>query len=163
EEQAAYQQKVKQIDAEIKDLKKRMAEAVDLEQRLAEAEDRKPQPLPTLFSVIDDPQRATPVYVLARGDYRNQGPQVHARPLGVLVGNAVREVPDDEPRPRTKLADWILSPSNPLTARVIVNRIWSGHFGRGIVATPNDFGRMGARPSNPELLDYLAARFVESG
>ena len=54
-------------------------------------------------------------------------------------------------------------PENPLTARVMVNRIWHYHFGRGIVATPNDFGRMGERPTHPELLDYLANEFVASG
>jgi len=65
--------------------------------------------------------------------------------------------------PRLKLAEWIADPANPLTARVMVNRIWQYHFGRGIVSTPNDFGRMGTRPSDPELLDWLATRFVESG
>lgn len=64
---------------------------------------------------------------------------------------------------RTALANWIADPANPFTARVMVNRIWQHHFGKGIVATPSDFGVMGSRPSNPELLDWLAAEFVRSG
>jgi hypothetical protein len=167
EEQAAYKKEVDEIDARMKAIKKRMAAEGaaegDIEKQLAEIEDQKPEPLPSLFSVSNDPKNVTPIYVLARGDYRNRGQQVHARPLGVLLPNGTPELPDDAPNPRTWLADWLLAPENPLTARVIVNRVWLGHFGRGIVATPNDFGRMGSRPSNPDLLDYLANRFVEGG
>jgi len=64
---------------------------------------------------------------------------------------------------RRALAEWIASPDNPLTARVMVNRIWHWHFGRGIVATPSNFGKMGAEPSNPELLDWLATEFIRQG
>jgi hypothetical protein len=64
---------------------------------------------------------------------------------------------------RLELADWIASAANPLTARVMVNRIWKHHFGRGLVRTPDNFGVMGEPPTNPELLDYLAGRFIQSG
>src|SRR5262249_32467346 len=64
---------------------------------------------------------------------------------------------------RLELADAIASKDNPLTARIIVNRIWLHHFGRGLVGTPSNFGKLGDRPSHPELLDYLACRFMESG
>jgi hypothetical protein len=62
-----------------------------------------------------------------------------------------------------ELAEWITDPRNPLPARVMVNRIWQGHFGEGIVRTPDNYGRLGDRPSHPELLDYLAKSFIESG
>jgi hypothetical protein len=69
--------------------------------------------------------------------------------------------PEDEGQRRAALAAWIASPKNPLTWRSIANRLWQYHFGRGLAATPSDFGRMGARPSHPELLDWLAGTLIE--
>jgi cytochrome c553 len=103
-------------------------------------------------------------FVLTRGSAHAPGDKVE--PSFPLVFNS--PAPSVTPGPRstgrrTALADWITSPKNPLTARVMVNRIWQGHFGRGIVRTSNDFGRLGDLPTHPELLDWLAAQFVESG
>jgi len=100
-----------------------------------------------------------PVHMTSRGDFHPTGGRVKA-------GAPTALGPDgsfDASARRTSLAKWLTSPDNPLTARVMVNRIWQGHFGRGIVATPGDFGRQGDPPTHPKLLDWLASEFVESG
>src|SRR5437867_9094427 len=87
--------------------------------------------------------------------------------LSVLTeGNPPTAIPPTHGRTsgrRRALAEWIASPGNPLTARVMVNRIWHHHFGRGIVATLDNFGKMGERPTHPELLDWLAVEFMNRG
>src|SRR5205085_5903887 len=87
---------------------------------------------------------------------------VSASSLSLLQGvlPAYTLAPNAEERDRRlALAKWLTSPQNPLTPRVMVNRVWQDHFGAGIVDTPSDFGYMGGRPTHPELLDYLASRF----
>ena len=106
--------------------------------------------------------RARPVFLLQRGSVTSPGKQVAPGALGCLPD--LRGYFDDAPdlsagQGRAALAEWILDHRNPLTWRSIVNRIWQYHFGQGLVETPNDFGRMGAQPSHPELLDWLAAGF----
>ena len=101
-------------------------------------------------------------YLLNRGDPEQKGERMAASTLGVLEPLTLTlETPERERR--LALASWIANATNPLTARVIVNRIWQYHFGRGLVDTASDFGLNGARPSHPELLDWLAGEFVRHG
>jgi len=96
-----------------------------------------------------------------RGDPKRLGEPVPRGFLTVLGGQTLPA--EEKGSGRRELAEWIASKDNPLTARVIVNRVWQYHFGRGLVPTPNDFGRRGQAPTHPELLDFLAQRFIESG
>jgi hypothetical protein len=108
----------------------------------------------------------TPTHDLRRGDVRS--PREVVTPGGL---SALKEVDPEfgvaadapEAQRRLKFADWLADPRNPLPARVMANRVWHFHFGQGLVATPNDFGVSGARPTHPELLDWLATKFIESG
>jgi hypothetical protein len=97
-------------------------------------------------------------HILMRGAYDKPGDQV-----GASTPAALHPLPQDARPDRLGLAHWVIDPANPLTARVTVNRFWQEAFGRGIVATPEDFGVTGAAPSHPELLDWLAVEFRESG
>ncbi len=96
--------------------------------------------------------------ILMRGEYDKVGEEVVAAPPA-----AFHPLPAGAPNNRLGLAQWVVDPANPLTARVTVNRFWQEIFGRGLVATPEDFGIMGAVPSHPELLDWLAVDFRENG
>ncbi len=103
----------------------------------------------------------TPAYLLDRGLY-DQPDKSEALPRGVPAALFQGEA-EDMPQDRLELAQWIVSPDNPLTARVLVNRIWRDYFGTGLVKTVEDFGSQGEPPTNPHLLDWLAVEFVESG
>ncbi len=169
EQRAVWSKAKQEHTAELKKLRAEMGKLTDGEAKgrmlgkIRDLEETPPEPPPAIFSIGNDFDKATPIHVLARGDYQNKGAKVGMRPLGVLLPDGAPEWPADLKNPRTQLAAWITTPENPLTARVMVNRIWGYHFGRGIVSSPNDFGRMGGRPSHPELLDWLANRFVEGG
>lgn len=109
-------------------------------------------------------QPKEPVYLLKRGNVMDRGDVIQPASLSTLAmkGFTVEENAPEKDR-RVALAKWIADAQNPLTPRVLVNRLWHYHFGRGIVGTPSDFGYNGERPSHPELLDYLAARLTSNG
>ncbi|HVS39158.1 MAG TPA: PSD1 and planctomycete cytochrome C domain-containing protein [Gemmataceae bacterium] len=128
------------------------------------AEQAKHHELPEIRALYDLPgEPQTPL--LRRGDYLNPGPDVQP---GVLTALDVSKPFDWKPPAkdaptsgrRLAFAEWLTQPDHPLTARVMVNRLWLYHFGEGIVATPDNFGRIGSPPSHPELLDWLATQFV---
>ncbi len=107
-------------------------------------------------------ERPLETRLLKRGELDHPGQIVEPGfPSKLDRGEAVARLPAKQWR--VALADWIASKQNPLTARVLVNRIWQGHFGEGLVRTPNDFGLKGERPTHPELLDWLAVDFMEEG
>jgi hypothetical protein len=142
------------------------ARYTELKKRLAEFDALKPAPAPLGQFMIDLGATAPPTYTLKNGNVQAKGEQVQPGFLSILDPSDVKITPPaglNSTGRRTALAAWLTDPGNPLTARVMVNRIWHYHFGAGIVATPGDFGRMGARPSHPELLDYLATYFVQNG
>jgi mono/diheme cytochrome c family protein len=134
------------------------------------AEIRKRKPVEDFISALTEPSDKVPVtYVFHRGDPKQPKEPVHPGGLSVLSSSGQPvELPDKDPSlgtsgRRLAFARWLTSGSNPLVGRVLVNRIWLHHFGRGLVGTPSDFGAMGERPTHPELLDWLANDFVAHG
>jgi mono/diheme cytochrome c family protein len=118
----------------------------------------KPAPLPRAMALLDGAPKKT--FVLRRGEYSQ--PEDEVSPAFPEILRPTGAAPCADGR-RAALADWIASPGNPLTARVMVNRIWQHHFGRGLVPTPNDFGTHGQAPTHPELLNWLASEFIARG
>ncbi len=137
-----------------------------LQAKLAKYERLHPGELPLGTGVKDLGREASPTHVLGVSSYDAPGEEVRPGFLSILDPKPA-VIPDlpyvKSTGRRTALAHWVADRDNPLTARVIVNRLWHYHFGRGIVATPSDFGRMGGDPTHPELLDWLAAEFVDNG
>ncbi len=146
------------IDAKLKgDAKEKV---IALRKKLAEFDKLRPEPLPSVLTATDVGPVAPPT-VVPKG---SKPEAVEPGYLTVLDEKpaTVKPLPNSTGR-RSELARWMTSPENPLTARVMVNRLWQWHFGRGLAANTSDFGKLGEKPSHPELLDWLAATFVENG
>lgn len=118
------------------------------------------KPVPTALTLIDKPVPET-AYIFKRGNAIQHGPEVSRHFLSMFA--AGEPVPFTQGSGRWELAQAIVRPDNPLTARVIVNRVWARHFGTGLVDTPGDFGLRAHAPSHPELLDWLATQFLRDG
>jgi mono/diheme cytochrome c family protein len=154
---------------QIKDLEKKINEAKTddatkatipaMKQELERLRKSAPPPPPKAHMLSENGSKDMPVAI--RGDLRRAGEPAPRRFLQILAG----ENPTlfREGSGRRQLADAVADPANALTARVIVNRAWQHHFGQGLVRTPSNFGVIGEKPTHPELLDWLAARFVEDG
>jgi len=102
-------------------------------------------------------------YIMERGEHDQQGAQIEPgflRIIGQLANSKIEPTPTNTSGRRLALSRWLMDTNNPLTARVIVNRIWQQHFGRGLVDTPSDFGLLGSAPTHPQLLDWLAAELI---
>ena len=173
-----YRAKLGAIEAEVKKLEAAEAEA----KKLPDGPEKKPridgatkavaEARKTRAAVLAEAPSIGNAYAVAdtkgmnvkthlRGDPRRLGDEVPRHFPAILGGQLLP--PNYTSSGRLQLAEWLTDSKNPLTARVMVNRIWQHHFGKGIVQTPNDFGKQGTKPTHPELLDYLAARFIESG
>ncbi len=162
---------VVETDAKLKELKKKQEKAADKEEKkkieaeIKEITDAKSQ-FEWALAVRESGTTPAKTHVLLRGNASSQGPEVRPAFLSVLGGVQAEPVKVNGSQStglRSALAEWLVSRDNPLTARVMVNRIWQHHFGRGIVPTPDDFGKTGLPPTHPELLDLLAARFMDEG
>ena len=149
--------KKKYIDSKGDEVKARYWE---LQAKLAEFDDIKPDPLPTAFITTDVSREPAKTFLSSRTGKTEIEPA-----FLTLLGQPAPKITPTETTSgrRTALANWIANADNPLSTRVITNRIWQHHFGTGIVPTPNDMGTLGEKPSHPELLDWLTSRFIEGG
>jgi Protein of unknown function (DUF1553)/Protein of unknown function (DUF1549)/Planctomycete cytochrome C/Concanavalin A-like lectin/glucanases superfamily len=143
------------------------ARLVALKRELDELKQKRPREVPRAVVVQDGGPAGTrhegfkDAQVYLRGNPAKPGRTIPRGFPTILTGDHRVRIAKESGR--RQLAEWLAQPDHPLTARVMVNRIWQHHFGEGLVRTPNDFGARGERPTHPDLLDFLAARFVESG
>jgi hypothetical protein len=163
-----WEAKTNQLKSQVARLKKQMRRAdqrekARLAQEIEAVDDAMPPRPATIPATRNEDSQRTKIHVLRRGIWENKGEAVGPRPPSILVRDDEPELPAEVRDARTRLAHWLTSSEQPLTARVLVNRIWAYHFGVGLVKTVNDFGTRGDRPSHPELLDWLAASFVQNG
>ena len=169
--QGARLKEQSRLDADVKKLQEAVKKAAaadkpEAEKKLQEAErlartHREQPPLfETAYAVVDAATRQDAA-VQIKGDPARAGDVVPRHFPAVLGGSSLPE--NLESSGRRELAEWIVSAENPLPARVMANRIWQHHFGRGLVPTPNDFGKQGKPPTHPELLDYLATQLRRGG
>jgi cytochrome c553 len=172
---APHQEKLAGFDAEIERIKKERNEArkegggkspkdfrkqlADVEKRRADYSDKLPK-FDRAYAVSEARPTDEPVHV--RGDAAKRGEVVPRHFLTVLGGQALT-ADQQQQSGRLQLAEWITDSKNPLTARVMVNRIWQWHFGKALVGTPNDWGKQWKAPQAPELVDFLATVFAKSG
>ncbi|RPH52548.1 MAG: DUF1553 domain-containing protein, partial [Planctomycetota bacterium] len=175
---AANERTAKELEAEKKRFEKAVDDALDAEaDRLKQVVNeltrsidmirkgsgsplKEPLPYETAYAVAEAPKHGN-AKVQLKGDPTKLGREVPRRFIEVLGGQSLSS--EAKGSGRHQLAEWIADPANPLTARVMANRIWHYHFGKGIVQTPSDFGRQGRPPTHPDLLDWLARRFIQSG
>ncbi len=160
-DEASLEKWLNEKELDIKQLESRVASAPadqkeSLNQQLKQRKESQP-PFEKALA-INPPETRKSTFVLARGDVQSPGAKVEPQ-----LPELFRATYGSSIRNRLDLANWLTAPSNPLTARVLANRIWLKHFGSGIVATPDDFGYTGIAPSNPLLLDLLSTQLIESG
>ncbi len=138
-----------------------LASRADLRVRLHQLEDTAPDPLATAYAYVNAGEPAPQAHILRMGDPKD--PLESVDPAAPRIVRANAKIPTADTGRRTAFVDWLVSKDNPLTARVMVNRMWQLRMGVGLVKTPNDFGVMGGHPSNQALLDFLAVSFMDSG